>query len=60
MSIGHQIIDFIVEHGLVRSDTEEPTVLIWTGNAAEQLEALIASHESAPRKRKPADPYTGC
>lgn len=38
--IGDQIISEIVKQGMVRSDEEEPNVLIWKANAPEQLEAV--------------------
>lgn len=41
MNIGQQIIDEIIKQGMVRTDDAAPSVLIWSANAAEQLEAVI-------------------
>lgn len=36
-SVGQAVIDAIIEGGMVRADRKEPRVLIWKGNAAEQI-----------------------
>ena len=41
---GRVLLSYIIDGGLVWIDDEEPTVLIWSGNAAEQLEALVIKH----------------
>ena len=51
MTIGQDIIDEIIKQGMVRSDDVEPTVLIWSANAAEQLDALV-DRETADIMRK--------
>lgn len=36
-ALGRACIDAIIEGGMVRADPQEPRVLIWKGNAAEQI-----------------------
>lgn len=36
-ALGRACIDAIIQGGMVRADTQEPRVLIWKGNAAEQI-----------------------
>jgi len=40
MTPGELIIDEIIRQSMVR--TEEPAVLVWSANAAEQLDAIVA------------------
>lgn len=41
MSIGDKIIDEIIKQGMVKTDPQEPTVLVWSSNAEEQLSAVV-------------------
>ena len=41
MNIGERIIDEIIRQNMVTVDGEESAVLVWNGNAPEQLESLI-------------------
>lgn len=41
-SIGHKIINEIIRQNMVRTDEAEPRVLVWSANAAEQLDGLVA------------------
>lgn len=44
VTIGHALIDAIQGAPLLRSDDEEPRLLVWSGNAPEQLGALALGH----------------
>lgn len=46
---GEFLIDQIIKGRLVRTDDQEPTVLIWNGNSAEQLEAAIQAWLASPK-----------
>jgi hypothetical protein len=57
MTIGQDIIDEIIRQGMVRSDDVEPTVLIWSANAAEQLDALVAQEAADIMRKWDSDRY---
>ena len=51
-SIGQKIINEIIRQNMVRTDEAEPRLLLWSANAAEQLDGLVAhSAEWAERAR---------
>lgn len=46
-NIGQQIMEFIIDHSLVRTDNECGHLMIWSANAAEQIEAFVQSLSAA-------------
>jgi hypothetical protein len=49
MSIGDKIINEIILQGMVKTDPLEPTVLVWSSNAEEQLSAVVESELAAAK-----------
>lgn len=53
-TIGHRILNEIIRQGMVRTDSDDPTVLIWNGNAPEQLECLVINDPDIAALRNPS------
>lgn len=51
MSIGEKIIDEIIKQGMVKPDPQEPTVLVWSSNAEEQISALVSDRTNWLERR---------
>lgn len=53
--IGEELIDEIIKQDMVRPDAQCPNLLVWSANAAEQLEAVVARETEAIYKKWAAD-----
>ena len=55
MTTGELIIDEIIRQKMVRTDPENPLVLVWKANAAEQLEGIVAQETSEIMRKWDSD-----
>jgi hypothetical protein len=59
-SIGHEIINEIIRQNMVRTDEAEPRVFVWSANAAEQLDGLVASDTAETMRKWDSDRRIFC